>query len=211
MKKRETENLIGVENESKLNLSQEEMEFKKKRAKNIKTGILLMLMLPISVFILAMDLYPNETVYMISSLFCSLCTFVGFCKICFALTPQNENSVTAIAGHVIDNEDIKNIDKMTFSEKIKSFYVIEVILRILSIPATLGFVLLLFEDPMNLFTIFSNPAIAQIIVLIILVIILNGLFVFFPREKISKKTKIMTLIGQCIFICYFIYYIFNLA
>lgn len=217
MNRRETDNLVNVENKAKLNLSQEEMEYKKKKSKRIKTGILLILMLPISIFILAMDWYPNRTICLVSIIISGLCYGVGLFEILFALIGLNEKSFTIIE----DNEkDKKNIKKITFLEKLNLFKSLEHILIFLAIPAFLGLFLFIAEDPMNLLEIFPNSGILTVTIMIILVIILNWILIFIAKEKDNRETKkmtltrkimIMTFIGECVFTCYFIYYISHLS
>ena len=82
---------------------------------------------------------------------------------------------------------------------------------ILAVPAVLGLFVLLLDDPLNLFSIFTDVGAAKIVATIILVIVLNALFMFFPKDKISKFSITITIIVECIITWYFFYYMFNLA
>lgn len=202
-----------IKNEKKRNLTIEEKEIKNEKMKRIRTAILLILTVPLDIFIGANGWCPNETIYMILVLISGICFLIGFFIIGMILFDafDNKDSVTVIAGKVIDNEDIQNIKKMTLSEKIKAFNIIGVILRILAVPACLGLFILMLEDPLNLFNVFVDVGSAKIIATIILAIILNALFLFFPKNKHSKISITITIIIESIITCYFFYYLLYLA
>ena len=198
---------------TKYNMTSEEKATKKKKIKRIKIAILLLLTVPLDIFIAANGWYPSDTIYMIISVISALCFFAGFCIIGMTLVGafDDQNTIMVIAGKAIDNEDMQNIKKMTFIEKIKTFNIIGIIMRILAVPAGLGLFILLLDDPLNLFNIFTDIGTAKIVATIILVILLNALFMFFPKYKFSKFSITVTIIVECIITWYFFYYIFTLA
>lgn len=201
-----------IKKQAKYNQTFEEKTKKEKKSKRIKIAILLLLPLPLDVFILANGWYPSETIYMIISIISSLCFFAGFCIIGMTLvgSSDNKNTITVIAGKVINNEDLQNINKMTLLEKLETFNVIGIIMRILAVPAILGLFILLLDDPLNLFSIFTDIGTAKIVGIIILVTVLNALLKSFSKDKFSKLS-IIIIIVECIITWYFFYYMFNLA
>ena len=196
-----------------VNLTSREIALKNKKNKRIKITILLLLTVPINIFVAANGWYSSEFIYTIISGISALCAFIGFCIIGMTLTGtfDNKDIVIRIAGKVIDNEDIHNINKMTLLEKIKTFNIIGIIMRILAVPAVLGVFILLFDDPMNLFNIFENVSSAKTIAGIMLTIIINIIFVSFSKFNFSKSLITITIIIECIFTWYFFYYMLYLA
>lgn len=168
----------------KQNLSQEEIELKLKKRNKIIKGILMFLVpVPLLVFIDSHFGYPNQIFYWIFVLASVICTFAGFIIAGMAITGLNsENSVTIIAGKVIDNEDIRNRKNMTLKEKIKAFNIIGLICTIIAVPAFLGIVFLIMKDPLGIYSHFENVARAQLISIFGLVILGNGLYLFFNKK-----------------------------
>lgn len=175
-------------------------QINKGKIKRIIKGILLFIIpLPLVIFMDIQIGYPNQVIYYIFVIISVICMFVGFFIVGMTLMGSNSDvGVIKIAGKVIDNEDIKNLRKMTIIEKIKTLNIIGVIIRILLIPAFLGIMTLIMIDPLNFFSIFENVVRAQLFTMIGITLIGNMLYLLFNQSKFSRFSIVMFVVGYIV-------------
>lgn len=106
-----------------------------------------------------------------------------------ALTGCNDdNTIVTVGGKVIDNEDLKNINKMTLKEKLIKFNILRTIIQIFSAILFLVVIYCIVEDPLNFFESFENVGRAQIFSIFGLVIIYNSLWIYIKNETNKNST-----------------------
>lgn len=177
-------------NQTQNTLAQEKDQANKKRRKKIIIGILLAV-IPIAIVICIdwNNAFPNEVIRYTCIFLAIVLLFVGFTI--FGINVGNpEDRVFVIAGRVIKNEDIEKAKTMTLKEKLETFNVMGLLLKLLLIPIFFGSMYFIFEDPLHFFEIFESPAKAQIVAVIVMVVIINGGFIVVNRKAFGKTITI---------------------
>ena len=115
-----------------------------------------------------------------------------------------ENATISIAGHVIDNEDLKNLKNMSLWQKIKVLHIIDVLLLIIFFFSFFASAILIVKDPFNIIAGFSNPGRIKIILILTLVFVVDGVYIYRRKELYSRWRRILFWIITILTFIYFI-------